>query len=283
MKRSISTRVFLLQRLHAGLLDTLVAGGAQSIELFAARHHFDYADRNEVKELAKWFRSNDCRATLHQPIFDGRSNGGADWSRYVSPTINLIDVEKSRRIDAMDEVKRALEAAEQIDIDSIVLHLGTASDTWSERTLDLSMTAIEHIKAFAHPLGVKTLIETLPNEVATPEHLMEILRVSHLDMVNVCLDVGHVNLHGMGGVAAAFQSLGQRVKEVHLHDNAGEKDEHAWPGQGSVDWVAVREGIAALKQPPTGVLEIYYEPEIDAKSISASAAKAFAMLEQPAA
>ncbi len=257
----------------------MVAGGAQSIELFAARHHFDYADRSEVKELAKWFRSNDCRATLHQPIWDGRTTA-ATWSRHVAPTINLIDVEKSRRIDAMDEVKRALEAAEQIDIDSIVLHLGTRDDSWSERTLDLSMTAIEHIKAFAHPLGVKTLIETLHNDVTTPEHLLEILRIGHLDTVGVCLDIGHVNLHGMPGVAESFKTLGDRVKQLHLHDNGGERDEHCWPGDGTVDWKAVREGIAKLKQPPAGTLEIRYEPEIDAKSMSKRAAETFAMLEE---
>jgi len=60
-------------------------------------------------------------------------------------------------------------------------HLGTREDTWSPRSLELSLTAIEHIKAFAHPLGVKTLVETLTNEVATPDHLLEILRVGHFD------------------------------------------------------------------------------------------------------
>jgi sugar phosphate isomerase/epimerase len=279
MKRSISTHVFLHQRLHAGLLDAMVSAGAQSIELFAARHHFDYTDRGEVKELSKWFRNNSCAATMHQPIFDGRNASASQWSRHVAPTINLIDVEKTRRIDAMDEVKRALEAAEQIDVDSIVLHLGTANDSWSERTLDLSMTAIEHIKAFAHPLGAKTLIETLHNEVTSPEHLMEVLRIGHLDTVGVTLDVGHMNLHGMGGVAAAFATLGDRVKQLHLHDNDGEHDQHLWPGEGTVDWEAVRTGIAALKQPPLGTLEIGFEPEISTKEMSATAAKAFTMLE----
>ena len=282
MKRSISTHVFLQQRLHGGLLDAMVSAGAQSIELFAARHHFDYTDRGEVKELAKWFRSNDCRATMHQPIFESRGHA-SQWSRHVAPSINLIDPEKTRRIDAMDEVKRALEAAEQIDIDSIALHLGTRDDAWNERSLDLSMTAVEHIKAFAHPLGVKTLVETLPNEVTTPEHLMEMLRIAHLDTVGVCLDVGHMNLHGMPGVAGAFEILRDRVKQVHLHDNGGEKDEHCWPGDGKLDWSAVRTGLAALKQEPVGTLEIRYEPEVDGKQMSERAAKAFTMLEEPVA
>ncbi len=279
MLRSISTHVFLQQRLHAGLLDALVAGGAQSIELFAARHHFDYTDRAEIKELSKWFRSNDVRATMHQPIFDS-STTPAQWSKYVSATLNLIDPDKSKRIDAMDEVKRALETAEQIDVDSLVLHLGTADDRWNERSLDLSLTAVEHIKAFAHPLGVKTLVETLHNDVTTPEHLLDILRIGHLDSVGVCLDVGHMNLPGMPAMTEAFSLLGKRIAELHLHDNGGERDEHCWPGEGKIDWTVVREGIATLAPDVKGVLEIRYQPESDAKTVSAQAAKVFRMLEQ---
>jgi sugar phosphate isomerase/epimerase len=281
MKRSISTHVFLQQRLHAGHLEAMVAAGAESIELFAARHHFDYTERGEVKELAKWFRDNNIRATMHQPIYDGRGSV-TNWSKHVPPTVNLIDPDKSRRIDAMDEVKRALEAAEQIDIDSMVLHLGGKDDMWNERALDLSMTAVEHLKAFAHPLGVKTLIETLHNDVTSPEHLMEMLRIAHLDTVNVCLDIGHVNLHGMPGVAEAFRIVGNRIKQLHLHDNDGEHDEHCWPGEGKVDWAAVRAGLAGLKQAPTGTLEIRFDPEIGTKAMTEKAAAAFAMLAQPA-
>lgn len=278
MLRAISTHVFLPQRLHAGLLDALVAGGAQSIELFAARHHFDYTDRAEIRELADWFRSNECRATLHQPIFE-TSIGTGQWSRHQPATLNLIDPDKSRRISAMDEVKRALDTAEQIPIQSVVLHLGGREDRWNERSLDLSISAIEHLKAFAHPLGIRTLVETLHNEVTTPEHLCEILRVGHFSSVGVCLDVGHMNLPEMPGIRSAFEVLGSRVAELHLHDNAGERDEHCWPGEGSIDWKAVREEMAALPPDVNGVLEIRYEPEIAPKLVSARAAGAFAMLE----
>ncbi len=278
MLRGISSHIFLQQRLHAGLLDAMVAGGAQTIELFAARHHLDYTDRAEVKDIARWFKNNDCRATLHQPLFDGVQSP-AQWSKHVPVTLNLIAAEKGRRIEAMDETKRALELAEQIDIDSIVLHLGTKEDEWSERTLDLAMTAIEHIKAFAHPLGVKTLIETLPSPVTMPEHLLDILRIGHLDTVGVCLDVGHMNLPGMPPLAEAFSLLSKRIKEVHLHDNGGERDEHCWPGDGTTDWNAVREGMATLPDDVKGVLEVNFLPETDAKTMSARAAKAFGMLE----
>jgi hypothetical protein len=48
MLRTISTHVFLRQRLHPGLLETLAKGGAQGIEIFAARQHFDYTSKPHV-------------------------------------------------------------------------------------------------------------------------------------------------------------------------------------------------------------------------------------------
>ena len=258
MKPGLSTHVFLQQRLHTGLLDAMRDGGAQTIEIFAARHHFDYVDRSAVREVAAWFRAHEVGATLHQPLYTD-----AQWSRHVAPTINLIDVEKSRRIDAMDEVKRALEAAEQIPFTAVVLHLGQKDDTWSPRSLEHSLTAIEHLKAFAHPLGVKVLLENLQNDVTTPEHLQEIVKVGHFDSVGFCLDIGHAHLavpEKNAGVDQAFELLGGRIAQLHLHDNHGTKDEHLWPGEGTISWKNVMGHLTALSGDLSAVVEIAHEP-----------------------
>ena len=192
MQPGISTHLFLQQRLTPGLLDTLQEAGAQAIEVFAARHHFDYTDRNAVREFADWFRSHDVAASLHMPLFS--QDEEAQWSRHTAPTLNLIDSNKSERIATMDEVKRALEAAEQIPFRSCVLHLGQKEDKWCTRTLDDSLTAIEHLKAFSGPLGVTLLLENLTNDVATPTHLMEIAHVGHFKDIGYCLDLGHAHM-----------------------------------------------------------------------------------------
>jgi sugar phosphate isomerase/epimerase len=277
MQPGISTHVFLQQRLHPGLLDAMLRGGARAIEVFAARHHFDYSDRSVVREIAQWFRSNDVTATLHQPLWPD-----AQWSRHVAPTLNLIDVEKSRRIDAMDEVKRAIEAAEQIPFVSIVLHLGVREDHWSPRSLEHSLTAIEHLKAFAHPLGVKCLLENLHNEVATPEHLLEVLKVGHFSTVGVCFDAGHAHLSD-DGLAGAFSLLKSRIAEVHLHDNNGTRDEHLWPGKGGIDWASFAQQSAELPANVPGILEIAHELQETAESLTEKAKITFGMFEEQAA
>jgi sugar phosphate isomerase/epimerase len=207
------------------------------------------------------------------------------WSRHTAATLNLIDMQKASRIAAMDEVKRALEAAEQIPIKYCVLHLGSKDDHWDTRALDDSLTAIEHLKAFAGPLGVKLLLENLTNGVATPGHLVEIVTVGHFSTVGFCLDLGHAHLaegqpatrdapakSGVDLAFEAFTSIPDRLLELHVHDNHGGdsgsgKDEHLWPGAGTLDFKTVDEHIAKLKTKPIGMLEIAYDITPDEKEI----------------
>lgn len=290
MVHGISTHLYLPQRLSASLLDSLRDAGAQSVEVFAARHHFDYTDRAAVREAAIWFRSNPVTATMHMPIFSAEDEVG--WSRHTAPTLNLIDTSKAARIAAMDEVKRSLEAAEQVPFRSCVLHLGLRDDRWNTRSLDDSLTAIEHLKAFATPLGVQLLLENLTNSVATPDHLIEIVRVGHFDQVGFCLDLGHAHLAdgtpetrneaAKTGIDLAFEAFARvpgRLAELHVHDNRGRKDEHCWPGEGKIDWGAVRAHVAGLTNTPVATLEISYEPEVDGKKAAAGAASAWPVVE----
>jgi sugar phosphate isomerase/epimerase len=298
MQPALSTHVFLQQRLHPGLLDALHNAGAQTIELFAARHHFDYSDRSAVRDIATWFRNTGVAATLHQPIYF-TDRGSGQWSRHVAPNINLIDPEKSHRITAMDEVKRALESAEQIPIDACVLHLGQKDDPWNTRALENSLTAIEHLKAFAHPLGVRIVIENLQNEITTPEHILEILRVGHFDRVGVCLDIGHAHLvqpENNIGIDTAFELLKPRITQLNLHDNHGQKDDHLWPGSigtnpgaprpdsgtwdHGIDWANAARQIATLPANTPGILEIAHDLEETPESVSTKATQAFDLLKR---
>jgi sugar phosphate isomerase/epimerase len=126
MLKAISSHVFLNHRLHPGLLDVFARAGAQGVELFAARQHFDYTSRPHIREMAEWFSSNPVEAfSMHAPLYSD-----AEMGRGGGPAVNVIHPEKSRRIDAMDEIKRALEVAEQLPFRFLILHLGEREDTW---------------------------------------------------------------------------------------------------------------------------------------------------------
>lgn len=272
MLRVLSTHLFLNQRLHPGLLELAGRSGADGVEIFAARQHFDYTSREHVNELASWFSANSLIPfSMHAPLFPDREMGRAG-----APAVNVLHPEKSRRIDAMDEIKRALEAAEHIPFKNMVIHLGEKDDGWSLRTLEYAETALEHLGAFAHPLGVRVLVENLTSEPTTPSHLITILELGHLNNVAVCLDVGHAHL--TVGVEDAIVTLGNRIGSVHMHDNHGEKDEHLWPGDGTIDWAATAKALKTLDTPPAAVLEISYTLGTPAAEIPGRVQQAFERL-----
>ncbi|HEY1986969.1 MAG TPA: sugar phosphate isomerase/epimerase family protein [Terracidiphilus sp.] len=272
MLRVLSTHLFLNQRLHPGLLELAGRSGVQAVEIFAARQHFDYTSREHVRELGEWFRSNTLEVfSLHAPLYPDREMGRAG-----APAVNVLHPEKSRRIDAMDEIKRALESAEHIPFRNLVVHLGERSDGWSPRTIEYAETVLEHLGAFARPLGVRLLVENLVSEPTTPEHLITILELGHLDSIGVCLDLGHA--HMTEGVEEAITVLNKRIVSLHVHDNHGMKDEHLWPGDGSIAWPATAEGLKALATPPAAVLEIQYNLGDTPATIPARVQAAFELL-----
>jgi len=258
MQRAISTFVYVKERLHPGLLDGLVRGGAQTIEIFAARQHMDYANRKQhVREIADWFRTSGITLnSVHAPLF-----ADYEWGRTGAPPVNITSTDRATRIEAMDEIKRALEVAEHIPFRFLVQHMGVPNESFDERKFEAAMTSVEHLRAFAKPLGVRILLENIPNELSTPERLVEFIHATHFDDVGVCFDVGHAHL--MSDVAQAFQTLKEHIRSTHVHDNAKDRDSHLWPGSGSIDWKQTVELLRSAPHTPPLLLELEENAKID--------------------
>jgi sugar phosphate isomerase/epimerase len=124
------------------------------------------------------------------------------------------------------------------------------------------MTSIEHLRAFAKPLGVRILLENIPNELSTPDRLMELIKGAHFDDVGVCFDFGHAHLEG--SVRVGFEILRNHIRSTHVHDNAKDKDSHLWPGQGTIDWKEAMELLRSAPQTPPLLLELAEDEKVNA-------------------
>ncbi len=166
---------------------------------------------------------------MHSPMY-----ADEDWGRSGAPPINIASVEKLQRVAATDEIKRAIEVAEQAPFQFLVQHVGVGNEEADEHKLDAAMSSLEHLHAFAKPLGVQLLVENITNELSTPEKLLELLHAGRFDDIGVCFDVGHA--HIMSSVPQAFEVLKDRIRSTHVHDNNKDHDSHLWPGAGTIDW-----------------------------------------------
>lgn len=258
MQRAVSTYLFVKERLHPGILDSLVRTGVQTVEIFAARQHLDYANRKQhVKEIAEWFRGSGVPLnSVHSPLY-----ADYEWGRAGAPPVNVSSTDRATRVEAMDEIKRALEIAEQIPFRFLVQHLGAPNESFSEKKFEAAMTSIEHLRAFAKPLGVRILLENIPNELSMPDRLVEMIHHAHFDDVGICFDFGHANM--MSSVSEAFEILRPHIRSTHVHDNDRLKDSHLWPGQGNINWKEAMELLRSAPQKPPLLLELGEDEKVN--------------------
>ena len=272
MRRAMSTLVYAKrERLHPGLLDQLVSGGAEAIEIFAARGHFNYTDRQHIREIANWFRSTGIAFhSMHAPM-----HASEETPRGGEPPINIAAIEKRERIAAMDEIKRAIEVAEQAPFRFLVQHVGVSHEEADEHKMGAAISSLEHLHAFAKPLGVQLLVENIPNELSTPEKLLELLHAGRFEDIGICFDVGHA--HMMSSVPQAFEVLKDRIRSTHVHDNHKDRDSHLWPGDGNIDWKETMELLRTAPHVPPLLLEI---EGVEGEKVSEKMAAAFGKLER---
>jgi len=278
MLKAMSTYVYVRERLHPGLLDGLARAGAEAFEIFAARGHFDYANRRQhVLEIASWFKSTGKTLnSVHAPMFNDY-----EWGKGGNPPLNIASNDRAHRIDAMDEIKRAIEIAEHIPFRFLVQHVGTVGEEFDDKKFDTVMTSVEHLKAFAKPLGVTILLENIPNELSTPERLVEFINITHFEDVGFCFDVGHA--HMMSSVGEAFSLMKKHIRSTHIHDNKKDRDAHLWPGDGSINWSETMQLLRTAPHVPALLMEIEGDGKTDIPEGMATAFRKMSEAEQAVA
>jgi sugar phosphate isomerase/epimerase len=256
MEYGLSTYLYVNERLSSHILDQILGTGIRNIELFAARQHLDYTDPNHVRDVAQWFRDHQVNLhSVHAPLYTD-----ADWGQMGGLAVSIAHLDRRLRIDSMDEVKRALEITDHLPFHYLILHMGLPEEEYDLNKFDAAMTSLEHLNVFAKERGVQLLLENVPNDLGTPERLVQFLQYTHLNL-KICLDVGHAYM--TCGVHAAFETLRARIASTHVHDNRREKDDQLMPFDGEVDWTeTVRELSRAQGQFPVLFEVRNYGPEL---------------------
>jgi sugar phosphate isomerase/epimerase len=108
---------------------------------------------------------------------------------------------------------------------------------------------------------VRILLENIPNELSTPDRLVEMIRGAHFDDVGVCFDFGHAHMEN--SVRQGFEILRNHICSTHIHDNDKNKDSHLWPGQGTIDWKEAMELLRSAPQTPPLLLELAEDEKVN--------------------
>lgn len=258
MQRALSTHVLVSHRLNTVWLERIYGAGFPLVEIFCARQHFDYRNKAQVSELGYWFRDAELKChSMHAPMYSddcwGRSGPAA--------VVSITETSKPKRLAAVDEIKRAIEAAEKFPFRYLIQHLGVTGEEYDDRKLEAAFSALEDLCLFARHRGVEILLENIPNRLSSAERLLHFNEITHLDL-NFCFDSGHAQI--MEGVEAAFNLMKDRIRSTHLHDNDGKNDAHLFPTLspgGTIDWPKAAAMLGERAEQYPLLLELKESPD----------------------
>ena len=258
MRHVLSTHALVQHRLTIASLERIREAGIGAIEIFCGRPHLDWSNKAQINELGYWFRDSDLQLhSIHSPMYTDDV-----WGRSgPHSVINITEASKPLRIQMADEIKRAIEIAEQIPFRYLIQHFGVSGEEWSDRKVEYAFTALEDLRLFAAHRGVEILLENIPNRLSSPERLLNFLELTRLDM-GFCFDTGHAHLND--GLEESWRLMKARVRSTHVHDNDGKSDTHLIPlvaKGGTIDW---KRAMSLLREREADVpllLELKETPE----------------------
>ena len=180
-------------------------------EIFSEADHSVYRD---PQGIAKALESKGLGFQVHAPICDWNPAAMSDRLREASvketPAPVAAASEMGARMVPGLEERAVARAKESLRVMDRVV-----------REYDL-IVAIENMPAFPFFLG------------RTAEQLADIVDGTDL---GICFDIGHANT--MGQIDAMIDTFGDRIVNIHIHDNHGETDEHLTIGDGDIDFAHV--------------------------------------------
>jgi sugar phosphate isomerase/epimerase len=241
--------------LTAELLGQIAEAGFEAVEIFSTRGHFDYSDKREVQATASALSQHGLTlASLHAP-----TSRDLSATREGGTPLSITEVERVRRVEAMDELKRVIDVAEDLPYSRLILHMGGPREAADPRKRDAAFSSLEHLVLHAHHRGVTIAVENTTSEMGDPAYLRTFVDQTRLTGLRFNFDIGHAHLAD-GPVAEriekAFAPLRELVISAHIHDNHGEKDEHLAPYDGTIDW---ESAVKTMKPPPEQDLALTLE------------------------
>ncbi|MDR2865898.1 MAG: sugar phosphate isomerase/epimerase [Methanomassiliicoccaceae archaeon] len=186
-----------------------------------------------MKRLRTVAPSYDVKFSIHAPISD----------------VNLAALSERMREAATMEIIATMEHAIELNASTVTFHPGMFSFVvpgQEQRSLEKAKRSIRTIDRLMREFKITACVENMPSFKffigRTAKEMLEL--VDGTDM-RICFDIGHANT--MDQIDEMTDLLGDRIKNVHIHDNKGDNDDHMTIGDGNIDFTKALKKLSKYK------------------------------------
>jgi sugar phosphate isomerase/epimerase len=218
---------------------------AINVEILFSGDTLDSVQDRDLDRVKNWLNKNKLLCTIHAPFRD-MSPGSVDT--------------KVRQI-TLERYLHVIQIAKDLQPRCMVIHPGfdDMHDDESEKTRWLANSLNTWETMLAHAGNFTFCVENVFQ--TNPETILTLLRALDTPQVGHCFDTGHFNLFARCTLDEWFDKLGAYIREVHLHDNHGERDDHLAVGEGQIDFDHIFTLLTKHHIKPELVLEAHTEQQ----------------------
>lgn len=258
------------------IVEKLANYGYSSIEVWAdvPQKWSGNCSEREQRELRETLESFGFESSVHAPIWD----------------INLASHIAGFRRVSIEQVKWSMDLARNLGSRLVTLHPGhmppypfisSLRESGKKNFLDSLQTLLDYSAETGVPIG----LENLPLGLSFCYTLDELIDyVNSFENLRVTLDVPHAYVIGKflqlidkkkaatppeDEIAEAIRKLGNRIINIHLHDNDGSWDQHKVPGEGTINFKPIVEAMKEINYNHLITLEIWGSKDPDKTAMRA--------------
>ncbi|MFH1905093.1 MAG: sugar phosphate isomerase/epimerase family protein [bacterium] len=192
-----------------------------NLEIYMNPALLDCLPLKEMGKVKNFCLEEDIRTSCHGPYID--LNPGSE-----DPKVRSLTRER---------FVQSIQFCSKMGIKNLVLHTGYSpvfheaiKDIWFETSLDLW----KEIKTIAEEKEIKIAIENCLEN--SPEIVIRLLDEIGSENFGMCFDIAHFNVFGDKPVLDCFDICADKVFEIHLSDNNGDRDSHLAFGKGNINF-----------------------------------------------
>ncbi len=211
--------------LEAAGTSELLAGNGVGAEIYLSAAVLDALSPERAHAAAASLRAAGvATTTFHAPFED-------IWPGARDEEIRRLSVARLRQAIALAPVFRPL---------GIVVHGGYFEwlfDFAPEKWLEPARRSFSEVAEAAEGAGVDIFMENVFDEA--PDHLLRLRDAVGSPRLSVCFDPGHATLFSRLPLQKWAEAFGPLIREMHVHDNRGMRDDHLPVGEGAINFRGV--------------------------------------------
>jgi len=216
------------------------------IEIYFCASDLDKTPLEKIKKDLSPLLEKGVYFTLHAPFMD----------------LNLGSVDYKIRQVTLERFKELLPLLDFLKPKTLVIHSGF--DKWRyggavKEWLQRASESLKELMGFL-PEDLKVAIENVFDE--DPYVISSLIEMTSHPRLGYCFDIGHYLIFSKVKLSDWFDTLGEHLIEVHLHDNKGDADSHLGLGKGIAPLSEIFGFIEKLHPLPLLIIEAHSEEDV---------------------